>query len=383
MENNKPEQMPKTVILIDGCLSDIEAARREDFTREVYNSQHLFGGFKVTDPGNSIALKCKPIAEACRNNGKSYDEMLDAINEEAMRLEKIQIDAESKKIRQEQHKVQIQQEKQRKEKKRKIKTGCLVAFAIISIMVFAWDHHVETVRYNEEYDRVERMLIEKEYMRQMQAYNEAVTKENEKTESDIAITVSDYLDYNNSVGDDWYYEFYVNDTEIGPYNNNIIHVKFGDAFTIESYYAEDDSWPDSGYSKNKVNPTKEQLISGFEITQETTVRENHGRYTGNTAKWITTYELKAIMNYPDEPTRDEIVISEEEIKENMWISSDHSADSEWDSEYHSKTMVYYSDSDIYYHTAVCSDVPENCQIRILKQAQNDKKIPCPKCNPPQ
>ena len=40
-------------------------------------------------------------------NARRYDEMLDAINEEAMRLEKIQIDAESKKIRQEQHKVQI------------------------------------------------------------------------------------------------------------------------------------------------------------------------------------------------------------------------------------------------------------------------------------
>lgn len=282
-----------------------------------------------------------------------------------------------------QYKVQIQQEKQQKEKSKKIKIGCVVAAIILCIISFAWNHHIETVRYNEEYNRVERMLIEKEYMRQMQLYNEAVTQEKEKTESDIVITVSDYLDHNNSVGDDWYYEFYVNDTAIDPYDNNIIHVKFGDTFTVESYYAEDDSWPDSGYSKNNVNLTKEQLISGCTITQETTVRENHGRYTGNTAKWITTYELKAIMNYPDEPMRDEIVISEEEIKENMWLSSDPSADSESHSEYHSKTMVYYSDSDIYYHTAVCSDVPENCQIRIYEQAQNDKKIPCPKCNPPQ
>ena len=408
VEKNEIMQQPKTFILIDGCLSDIEEARQDSFTEEVYNSQQLFGGFSVRDSKNEVALKCKAIAETCRNNGKSYDEMLNDIHKEAMRLiaaqelnrlnqdkkigldfvselngkyyimldkciEKIDIAKKNiflnsvyceesmfhgfgasnplnynkihisfaqecrnkglpfaemldqlnllyqeELVREREAETIKKQQEIKERKKRNIIIYTTMAIIIFCVIGFAWHHHIETVRYNEEYARVEQLMIQAEYERQKRVYDRAVKAENEKTETDISVTVSNDLDYNNSVGNDWYYEFYINDIYIDPFDDNIIHAKFGDTFTIASYYVEDDSWPDSGYSKSKVNLTKEQLLKGYTITQETIIRENHGRYTGNTAKWITTYKLTAIMNYPKRPNLDEITFSEAAVVENMW-----------------------------------------------------------------
>lgn len=74
MATNDPLQQPKTVIIIDGCLSDIEGAKEDSLAREVYDSQQLFGGFRVNNTNNDILIKCKSIAENCRNTGKSYDD---------------------------------------------------------------------------------------------------------------------------------------------------------------------------------------------------------------------------------------------------------------------------------------------------------------------
>lgn len=321
MENNDYTTPPKTIILIDGCMEDLERAKQDSFIKDIYNSQQLFGGFSMNKPENAIAQRCKEIAENCRNNGKSYEEMLSIVNDFYQKQLAYEKQKElNKKHEQEIFKQQQDQKEKRKKKevKREIKIMIVAACAIIFLTCFGWYLHKEKVAYNEEYARVEQILINKKYNEQMASYHKAVNKENEKTESDFTVSVSIYEDYNNSVGDDWYYEFYINGIPINTYETNIMHAKFTDTFTAESYYCEDDNYPDSGYTKGKHAFTKEQLISGCEIQQKTVIRENQGRYTGNTARWITTYKIKAIMNYPDKPIRDEISISEEEIKENMW-----------------------------------------------------------------
>lgn len=173
-------------------------------------------------------------------------------------------------------------------------------------------------QYSNEYEETEQELINAEYSRLMREYNTAVKIENEKTESDYTITLSHYMDYNNSVGNDWYYEFYINNHQIDPDETIVIHADFPSKFSASSYYCENDSYPDCGYSKGNYSPTKEQLLTGYTIKQETIVREDRGRYSGNTAKWVTEYKINAVMNYPPEPFKYDIVIDKKIVKENMW-----------------------------------------------------------------
>lgn len=126
MENNNPSQQQKSIILIDGCMEDLEGARQDSFIEDVYNSQQLFGGFSVHNHQNIVAQKCTEVAEKCRNNGQSYQEMLSTVysfyqkqleeqkQEEIQKELAIKREQEMMRKQQEQDRMRIEQKQQEK-----------------------------------------------------------------------------------------------------------------------------------------------------------------------------------------------------------------------------------------------------------------------------
>ena len=387
MATNDPLQQPKTVIIIDGCLADIEEAKEDSLVREVYDSQQLFGGFRVNNTNNDILIKCKSIAENCRNTGKSYDEMLDTIQKEATRivaerelnklvrdkneglqfvqkanngkynilldvcvrkrdiakknlfLNDIYLSSENfegflylsdKKQGKVYEKIAINKRNRRfslgdilddiyenqlirtdnNKKKMKYFSIALCIFFIISVFVCVQTYN----DYQDKYAICEQELLDSKYQSALTSYkNECNRITEEATGANTTITdLNDQTEY-NSVGDDWYYENWVNDKEINW--GGEIYLNFGEKITLESYFAEDDTWPDSGGKKSVVEPSKEELLKGCDFTQSIYVYENNGRYKGNRCTWEVTYSLKSNLQYPDEPKKEEISVTKDEVKE--------------------------------------------------------------------
>lgn len=206
----------------------------------------------------------------------------------------------------------VQQQIQNKPEKKnnRIKIAAIIAI-VFSMLYFT------------NYTDAKQEVIEQKYTQAMRDYQKAYNKERDKTESDIAVTVKNTLVSNNSVGNEWYIENYANNVPIHLVNSvliendNTIHLKFGNPITVETYIAEDDTWPDTAKNKYKHTFSKADLIGGCYITQTTYVQENNGRYQGNTAKWETRYDFKAIMNYPKKPKQEDFTASFAEVNNKM------------------------------------------------------------------
>mgnify|MGYP004463954207 CR=1 FL=1 len=343
----------KTSIIIDACIEDFNDTKNDEFIRNVYEKQELFAGFKVKDSDNEFYMQCKRIAEECRNAGYSFDEMMDRLKEE---IDRVQAEADRR--------MKIEMEK-RKETESKdfspyiipaliicvsIVISCIfesyivgAIFAVVSIIlwiayshksgslpekkvaaatilvifvsicIFAYNHHQE---YLENYEIAEQEIIDERYKRLMDSYNEDYEREENKKESDVEVTISDTLLYNNSVGNDWSVEHYVNGEQLDE-GKNTIHVTFGKQISIKTIATEYDSIPDVGTASGVIDGTKDSLISGCYSTHNVVVTENRGRYTGSTAEWETEYEFKAIMNYPEKPDKSSITVSESDVKNRM------------------------------------------------------------------
>lgn len=88
---------------------------------------------------------------------------------------------------------------------------------------------------------------------------------------------------------------------------------------VETYIVEYDSVRDSSINRVRVNAKKDSLITGCYITQTTYVRENRGRYTGNTAEWETRYDFIALFDYPPKPEWDDITVSRKEVHDQLFL----------------------------------------------------------------
>ena len=84
------------------------------------------------------------------------------------------------------------------------------------------------------------------------------------------------MNSNNSVGNDWSYDRY--------YNGSYVHDGFevsgepGSTVTVGMDITENDKSPDSGYDTVSIS-----LENGYQTSFDITVREDRGRYSGNTA----------------------------------------------------------------------------------------------------
>lgn len=125
-----------------------------------------------------------------------------------------------------------------------------------------------------------------------QAYDNAYKNAEEATLKNgisFSVDVSCSMDYNNHVGNEWYEEFYLNGKEIS-YGDSIT-LPLGSSVQAKSICIENDSIPDVGSASGSVNVKRDYFQSGFTITQDIVVRENRGRYTGNTAGFTVVYTL--------------------------------------------------------------------------------------------
>lgn len=110
------------------------------------------------------------------------------------------------------------------------------------------------------------------------------------TTSKITIRfVSAELIENNHVGNEWATEGYVNNKELNEGRSITLNLKSSDTIQIKATATEQDKSPDIGSATLSVKASN--------ITKKTTksikviVKENKGRYSGNTAEWKFTFEF--------------------------------------------------------------------------------------------
>ena len=92
---------------------------------------------------------------------------------------------------------------------------------------------------------------------------------------------------NDHVGSSWTKEFIVNDSVFT--GTEKIGVNLGNAIELTCWLTENDTRPDSGRFFETIEITEEILKKGITISGSVSVRENGGRYSGNTAEWEVTF----------------------------------------------------------------------------------------------
>ena len=120
---------------------------------------------------------------------------------------------------------------------------------------------------------------------------ETINLEEWEGESTYMITYSAWLDYNNSVGNSWGYglEYYGEFVESGSY---VSCAKVINSIFVTVYAMEYDSVTDYGAAYVSFD----SIDVGEKKTKEVAVivRENRGRYAGNTAQWIFEITVERI-----------------------------------------------------------------------------------------
>lgn len=112
----------------------------------------------------------------------------------------------------------------------------------------------------------------------------------EYKEHSYIITYSARLKSNNHVGDSWRYGITYDGEFIS--SGSVIEFKEGFPLTIQAFAKEIDSYNDYGSAR----VTFESLAVGKKQSKEVivTVRENRGRYAGNTAQWSFNITIERI-----------------------------------------------------------------------------------------
>lgn len=96
--------------------------------------------------------------------------------------------------------------------------------------------------------------------------------------------------YNNHVGNEWFYGASVNEQSISKNKTLSFSVNDQESIVIKCTVQEQDKVSDYGNASKTIKPseiTEEKVIVLTPI-----VRENRGRYSGNTAKWEFKFRIK-------------------------------------------------------------------------------------------
>jgi len=95
---------------------------------------------------------------------------------------------------------------------------------------------------------------------------------------------------NNSVGKEWVTIGYVNGKEIEVNSPKTLKLKSSDTITLRAYAEEQDKVPDKNAKEItfKVSSITKSLDKPISVT----VKENRGRYSGNTAEWKFTFKIE-------------------------------------------------------------------------------------------
>lgn len=116
------------------------------------------------------------------------------------------------------------------------------------------------------------------------------------THSVYEITIDATVVSNDSVGNDWRYVYTCDGQQVK--SGHQMTVPYGTAETVEIYVTaiESDTWDDKGFGSLYVD-----LEDGFQKYTIVTVRENKGRYVGNTANIRITCNVKLVKNIVKKP----------------------------------------------------------------------------------
>lgn len=101
------------------------------------------------------------------------------------------------------------------------------------------------------------------------------------------ITYSAYMLSNNHVGNEWDYSIFYDGNEFK--NGELITANIGSSIPINAEVYEYDKIID--YGSSSINLI---LEDGYEATTQVIVRENRGRYYGNTATWKVNCSVKLV-----------------------------------------------------------------------------------------
>ena len=110
------------------------------------------------------------------------------------------------------------------------------------------------------------------------------------TERTYIITYSARIEYNDSVGNQWGHSVTYNDESID--NGSELTVKGGMNIPVKITVTEFDSYSDQGTASIWLKSCDVGVKKTEEV--EVIVRENRGRYAGNTAKWIFEITIERI-----------------------------------------------------------------------------------------
>ena len=94
----------------------------------------------------------------------------------------------------------------------------------------------------------------------------------------------------NHVGSNWSKGFYLNEEEFK--GTGKVTVENGDTITVGCWISENDKNPDTGGFTETIEITPEIMTKGLKIEKTVYVRENGGRYSGNTAEWSVVITIK-------------------------------------------------------------------------------------------
>lgn len=114
-----------------------------------------------------------------------------------------------------------------------------------------------------------------------------------KNVSYVSVSVEAKCIENNSVGDSWDVVYAVNGVQKQSATEKwLIKVWDNAEVSVNTIVTEEDSVDDVGRKNTTFIITDNDLRHDFEIEQTVIVRENRGRYSGNTAEWKIVYTFE-------------------------------------------------------------------------------------------
>ena len=106
----------------------------------------------------------------------------------------------------------------------------------------------------------------------------------------MTVSVSASCSNYNHVGNEWSQSFAVNGSAVR--SGSAVTLQAGDQVTVSARIEEADKRPDVGTGQTSRTVTEADLANGFSLSLDVTVRENGGRYSGNTCTWRVTFSFR-------------------------------------------------------------------------------------------
>ena len=105
----------------------------------------------------------------------------------------------------------------------------------------------------------------------------------------MTVSVTGHCSDYHHVGNDWTQYYSVNGQSVAL--DNKVQIMLGESVSLYSEITEIDKYPDVGSATQEIVITQKHLDDGFTVVQSISVKENKGRYKGNTAVWTVTYRF--------------------------------------------------------------------------------------------